>query len=76
MDSQSILELLYEDDVEFVDKIPMKPVGNTVSTIAVSTTSTAHTMYLHRRGILLDCRVGAPLLDEYDFCVLLRLEQR
>jgi len=43
MDSQSILELLYEDDVEFVDKIPMKPVGNTVSSIAVSTTSTAHT---------------------------------
>jgi len=31
MDSRSILELLYEDDVEFAENIPMKPVGNTVS---------------------------------------------
>jgi len=31
MDSTVILELLYEDDVDFVDKIPMQPVGNTVS---------------------------------------------
>jgi len=29
--SRSILELLYEDDVEFVENIPMQPVGNTVS---------------------------------------------
>ena len=31
MGSRSVLELLYEDDVEFVEKIPMQPVGNTVS---------------------------------------------
>jgi len=31
MDSRSILELLYEDDVEFVENIPMQPVGNTIS---------------------------------------------
>ena len=30
MGSRSVLELLYEDDVEFVEKIPMQPVGNAV----------------------------------------------
>jgi len=31
MESSGILDLLYGDDIDFVEKIPMQPVGNTVS---------------------------------------------